>query len=52
MKKYWVDFSGWGSVHAESTEEAEEKFWQWVKSLSDGCGFILAEIDKECVEED
>ena len=52
MKKYWVDFSGWGSVRAESKEEAEDKFWQWVNSLSDDCGFILAEMDKEGIEED
>lgn len=52
MKKYSIDFFGWGGVYADSKEEAEEKFWQWVKSLSDGYGFILAEIDKECVDED
>lgn len=53
MKKYWIDFSGWGSVYAESKEEAEDKFWQWVNSLfSNDCDFILAELDKKGVEED
>lgn len=52
MKKYWVDFSGWGSVKAENEEEAKDKFWQWVSSLSDEFGFIVAEVDLEGVEED
>lgn len=52
MKKYWVDFSGWGSVKAENEEEAKDKFWRWVSSLSDEFGFTLAEMDLEEVEED
>lgn len=26
--KYWIDFSGYVCVEAESTEDAKDKFWQ------------------------
>lgn len=52
MKEYWVDFSGWGSVRAESKEEAEGKFCEWVGSISDGFDFTLTEIGIEGIEAD
>ena len=26
--KFYIDFSGWCTVEAESKQEAEEKFWE------------------------
>jgi len=27
--KYWIDFSGYVKVEADSKEEAESLFWRW-----------------------
>lgn len=32
--KFWVDFSGYMSIEANSQEEANTKFWDWVNSLN------------------
>lgn len=34
MKKFWIDFSGYCSIEAETREEAEEKFWQGLQTPS------------------
>lgn len=34
MGYFWVDFSGYCKVEANSHEEAETKFWAWYNSLS------------------
>lgn len=28
MKEFWIDFSGWTKIQAETAEEAEKKFWE------------------------
>ena len=30
MKEFWVDFSGYMKVKADSKEEAERKFWHFI----------------------
>ena len=30
--KYYIDFSGWCTVEANSKEEAEQKFWDGLQS--------------------
>lgn len=30
MKQFWVDFSGYVKVDADTAEEAEKKFWNFV----------------------
>ena len=30
MKTFWVDFSGYCEIEAETAEEAEENFWAYV----------------------
>lgn len=30
MKEFWVDFSGYMKVKAETPEEAERKFWKFI----------------------
>lgn len=31
MKEFWVDFSGYIKVKADSDKEAREKFWHFVQ---------------------
>ena len=30
--KYWVDFSGYLKIEADSPEDAERKMWEWINS--------------------
>lgn len=30
MSVYYVDFSGWCKVEADSASEAEDKFWEYI----------------------
>lgn len=30
MDEYWIDFSGYLKVKAESADEAEQKFWDFI----------------------
>ena len=32
MSTYYVDFSGWCKVEADSANEAEAKFWEYIYS--------------------
>ena len=32
--KYWVDFSGYLKIEADSPEDAERKMWEWINSHS------------------
>ena len=32
MKEYWIDFSGYLKVKAESVDEAERKFWNFINN--------------------
>lgn len=34
-KKFWIDFSGYLCVKAESDGDAEKKFWHWVHECID-----------------
>lgn len=31
MSTYYVDFSGWCKVEADSASEAEDKFWEYIR---------------------
>lgn len=33
MNEYWIDFSGYMKVKADSKEEADTKFWDWVNDM-------------------
>lgn len=35
MKQFWVDFSGYLKVFADTPEEAERKFWAFVNNSID-----------------
>lgn len=35
MKEFWVDFSGYLKVKADSPEEAERKFWRFINKGKD-----------------
>lgn len=35
MDEYWIDFSGYLKVKAESADEAEQKFWELVNQKFD-----------------
>lgn len=35
MKEYWIDFSGYLKVKAESADEAEQKFWDFINEHID-----------------
>ena len=37
MSKYWVDFSGYCEIEAESPEEVEEKFWDTIQKPCTAC---------------
>ena len=34
--KYWVDFSGYACIEADSHEQAEEKMWEAIHNAFDG----------------
>lgn len=31
MKTFWVDFTGYCEIEAETAEEAENKFWSYIE---------------------
>ena len=33
--KYAVDFTGWVTIEAKSSEDAQNLFWEWVGSIED-----------------
>lgn len=49
MKKWYVDFSGYCEIEAETAEEAAEKFWEGVRSPSVNTFNDIYDID--CIEE-
>lgn len=52
MKKFWVDFSGYGWVEAETEQEAEAKFWQFVETRANNNGILCDDVwDVEGIEE-
>ena len=52
MKKFWVDFSGYGWVEAETEQEAEAKFWQFVETRANNSGILEDDVwDIEGIEE-
>lgn len=32
--EFWVDFNGYLKIKAENQQEAENKFWSWVNSIT------------------
>lgn len=53
MAKFWVDFSGYCEVEAETPEEAEEKFWNGIQRPSTACENDVYDIESiEEVEEE
>lgn len=45
MDKYWIDFSGYCEVEANSKEEAENKFWNGLHKPSNACKNYVYDID-------
>jgi hypothetical protein len=33
MEKFYVNFRGFVTIKADSAEEAEKKFWDWISSV-------------------
>lgn len=50
MKNFWVDFNGFLKIKAESKQEAEGKFWDWVNSISANEDFSADVWDIDNVE--
>ena len=51
--KYYIDFSGYCEVEANSPEEAEEKFWNTIQRPCTACENDVYDIEGiEPVEED
>ena len=44
---YWVDFSGYACIEADSPEQAEEKMWEAIHNAFDG----RTVFDIDCIEE-
>ena len=56
-KVFAVDFTGCVRIHAQTKEEAEEKFWNWVGDIQDDTkvdwfGVITDApyFDRDCIE--
>lgn len=47
-KTFYVDFSGYCEIEAETTEEAEQKFWDFI---NEGKPLPQDIYDIDCVEE-
>lgn len=49
MKKFYVDFSGWTEIEAESAEEAKDIFWEDIyKKVS----IPMYDVEIDCLEEE
>lgn len=53
MKEFWVDFSGYLKIKAETQEEAEKKFWHFINDSIDFSNCDLSDDvwDIEGIEE-
>lgn len=51
MKQFWVDFSGYLKVEADSKEDAERKMWEWINSHNLTGDFSDDVWDIDCIEE-
>lgn len=52
MKEFWVDFSGYLKVEADTPEEAERKFWKFVNNGISLTGELSDDVwDIETIEE-
>lgn len=51
MKEFYVDFSGYLTVQAESADEAEQKTWDWINAGKLPEGFFNDVWDIDCIEE-
>lgn len=49
--KYWVDFSGYACIEADSPEQAEEKMWEAIHNAFDGCTVFDDVWDIDGIEE-
>lgn len=47
---FWVDFSGYLKIKAENQQEAEDKFWDWVNSISASGDFSADVWDIDVIE--
>ena len=45
MAKFYIDFSGYCAVEAETKEEAEEKFWNTLQKPCESCYEDIYGID-------
>lgn len=53
MKKFYIDFSGYCTIEAETSEEACSKFWETLQKPSEVCYDDVYDIDAiEEVEEE
>lgn len=52
MKKFWIDFSGYVCVDAESKEDVERKMWDAInRTLAFPTCFYDDVWDIDCIEE-
>lgn len=52
MKEFWVDFSGYLKIEADTPEEAERKFWKFVNNGISLTGELSDDVwDIEAIEE-
>lgn len=52
MKEYWVDISGYLKIKANSPEEAERKWWDFVNARMNMSGDYSDDVwDIEAIEE-
>lgn len=38
MSRFAIDFEGWIEVEAETKDEAQDLFWEWVERIQDESG--------------
>ena len=53
MKEFWIDFSGYMKIKADSKEEAARKFWNFIANdINPSTGDLSDDVwEIECIEE-